>query len=171
MTGLRDARLLIEQLQLEPHPEGGWFRETYRSPGEIPAAALPEGYTGGRAFSTAVYFLLAGEEFSAFHRIRSDELWHFHAGSDLLVHVLSPGGDCRVVTLGDARGRAGVCFQAAVPAGTWFAAELRDKAGYALVGCTVAPGFDFRDFELADTERLAREFPGHEGLIRRLTAR
>lgn len=161
---------LIETLTLRPHPEGGYFRETYRATDTIAATALPARFPGARQVSTAIYYLLQGNQVSRFHRIQSDEVWHFYAGDTLLVHVL--GSPDRLTTLRLGSNLAeGDRFQLVVPAGAWFAAELRDPQPerFALVGCTVAPGFDFADFELADGEALTAQYPRHADLIRRLT--
>lgn len=162
-----EAQHWIDRLNLQPHPEGGFFRETYRAALTLPQSALPE-HTGARAASTAIYFLVAGDQFSAFHRIRSDELWHFYAGSGLVVHVIQPGGDYQQLLLGS-NANQGEQFQAVVPAGCWFGSSLRQPDTYALVGCTVAPGFDFADFEMAKREALAAQFPQHRNIIARLT--
>lgn len=162
-----EAEHWIDRLNLQPHPEGGFFRETYRAALTLPQSALPE-HTGARAASTAIYFLLAGDQFSAFHRIRSDELWHFYAGSCLVVHVIQPGGDYQQLLLGS-NANQGEQFQAVVPAGRWFGSSLRQPDTYALVGCTVAPGFDFADFEMAKREALGAQFPQHRNIIARLT--
>lgn len=163
----RDAKYWIEKLRLEPHPEGGYFRQTYKSDLTIAGEALPE-FNGPRAACTAIYFLLAGEDFSAFHRLRSDEMWHFYAESPLMVHVIAPAGDYSSILLGN-NPEAKQVFQALVKAGCWFASEVRDHKSWALVGCTVAPGFEFEDFELAKREELARQFPQHRKLIGKLT--
>lgn len=160
------AQDLIASLQLARHPEGGWFRETYRSAEAIPGAALPGRFDGDRSFCTAIHFLLEAGDISALHRIRSDELWHFHAGSPLVIHAISADGACRSWRLGSDVA-AGGRFQVAVPAGCWFGAE--PTGAYALVGCTVSPGFDFRDFELGDRRRLLELFPQHAALVTRLT--
>ena len=157
----------IDRLHLQPHPEGGYFRETYRAPLILPRSALP-GHGGDRAASTAIYFLLAGDQFSAFHRIRSDELWHFYAGSTLIVHVITPDGEYQQILLGSNNAN-GEHFQAVVPAGCWFGSSLLYPNTYALVGCTVAPGFDFADFEMAKREELIAHYPQHRGIIDRLT--
>lgn len=162
-----EAQHWIDRLHLQPHPEGGFFRETYRAALKLPHAALP-GHGGDRSASTAIYFLLAGDQFSAFHRIRSDELWHFYAGSGLIVHVIEPGGNYHELLLGS-NADHGEQFQAVVPAGCWFGSSLRQSDTYALVGCTVAPGFDFADFEIAGREALAAQFPQHRSIIARLT--
>jgi hypothetical protein len=162
-----EAQHWIDRLNLEPHPEGGYFHETYRAALTLPRSAIP-GHGGDRAASTAIYFLLAGDQFSAFHRIRSDELWHFYAGSGLIVHVIEPGGSYQQLLLGSSADQ-GEQFQAVVPAGCWFGSSLRQPETYALVGCTVAPGFDFADFEMARREELAAQFPQHRTIVERLT--
>jgi uncharacterized protein len=164
----KDARHWIEKLRLEPHPEGGYFRQTYRSEVMIKREALPAGFSGARAASTAIYFLLEGKNFSAFHRLRSDEAWHFYAGEALVVHVIHPDGRYSRILLGRDF-EAGQVFQAVVPAGCWFASHVEDWKGWVLVGCTVAPGFDFEDFELARLEELRAKYPKHREMISRLT--
>lgn len=166
-ANLRDAKYWIEKLRLEPHPEGGYFRQTYKSDLMIAREALP-GFSGARPASTAIYFLLEGENFSAFHRLRSDEAWHFYCGSPLVVHVINAGGHYSSILLGS-NPEAKQLFQAVVNAGCWFASEVQDHKSWALVGCTVAPGFEFEDFELARREELVRQFPQHRKLIERLT--
>jgi predicted cupin superfamily sugar epimerase len=161
------AQQWIERLNLEPHPEGGWYRQTYRASLMLPHAALP-GFAGDRAASTAIYFLLEGDQFSAFHRLRSDEVWHFYAGSGLVVHVITPNGEHQQILLGS-NAASGEQFQGVVPAGCWFGSSLRQPNTYALVGCTVAPGFDFADFEMAKREELAAQYPQHRNIIKRLT--
>ena len=164
----RDAKFWIEELALEPHPEGGYFRQTYKSEMMLPKAALPAGFAGARAASTAIYFLLEGENFSALHRLRSDEVWHFYAGSALIVHEISADGEYSRFLLGDDPG-AGQVLQAVVRAGSWFGASLASPNTFALVGCTVAPGFDFEDFEMARREELLRAFPRHRAVIQEMT--
>ncbi len=162
------AEDLVERLGLLPHPEGGWYRETYRAADTLQIAGLPPRFPGPRACSTAIYYLLAAGHWSAFHRIRSDEVWHLYAGGPLLVHVLGADGALATHRLGmDLAG--GETPQAVVPAGAWFASEPAPGAAYALAGCTVAPGFDFADFELAVRAELARAYPAHAALITRLT--
>jgi uncharacterized protein len=138
----------------------------------LPHSALP-GYPGNRAASTAIYFLLAGDQFSAFHRLRSDEVWHFYAGSALIVHVIESDGEYRQLFLGsDAAAPEQFQteqFQAVVPAGCWLGSSLRRPNTYALVGCTVAPGFDVADFEMAKREELTARYPQQRNIIERLT--
>lgn len=170
MSPVRDAAWWIEQLGLAPHPEGGYFRETYRAAERIAAAALPVRFGGERAFSTAVYFLLTADAFSAWHRIRSDELWHFHAGDPVTLHVLDADGRGTLAThrLG-CDPASGAPPQVTIPAGAWFAAEIEAPGRFALVGCTVAPGFDFADFELGARRDLLARYPAQRAAIERLT--
>jgi len=158
----------VKLLQLQPHPEGGFYKETYRSTESISHTGLPPRFAAGdRSFSTAIYYLLEIGDFSAFHRIRSDEGWHFYAGGPLLVHVILPNGIYACTRLGNNLSR-GEVFQLVVPAMTWFASEPAPGTDFSLVGCTVAPGFDFYDFELADKRTLQQEFPQHAAVINRL---
>jgi predicted cupin superfamily sugar epimerase len=162
----KDARYWINHLGLSPHPEGGYYRATYKSDLTIVRSALPSRYQGDRSASTSIYFLLDEGNFSAFHRIASDEVWHFYAGSSLIVYVIDPDGNYSELHLG---GGSEEVFQAVVKAGCWFASRVREAAGFALVGCTVAPGFDFADFELGVRSELVAAFPAHQKLIAELT--
>jgi hypothetical protein len=162
------AAYWIEHLQLTRHPEGGWFRETYRAAEFIPEPGLPTRFQGSRPFSTAILFLLERGDVSALHRLKSDEVWHFHEGVPLAVQVLDPDGRHYTLLLGR-NPEMGEQLQAVVPAGCWFGAEPAGSGAFSLVGCTVAPGFDFADFEMARRNELAALFPGHWGLIERLT--
>ncbi len=162
-----DSKSLIDYLGLQPHPEGGWYRENYRSDDEIPEIGLPERYGGKRSFCTAIYFMLEKSDFSAFHRVKSDEIWHHYAGSAVTIHQISSTGEYSSVQLGSDI-ESGQQFQFTVPAGRWFAAEISTGA-FSLVGCTVAPGFDFADFEMAEREALLQSYPEHSVLIYRLT--
>jgi predicted cupin superfamily sugar epimerase len=151
----------VDALGLVPHPEGGFFKETYRSAKTI----------GDRNVSTAIYFLVTRGNFSALHRIRSDELWHFHAGEALEIVTIDPLGIQRTLRLGIDLARH-ERPQHVVFAGEWFGARLPsfgEGPGYALVSCTVAPGFDFADFELADRAALTEHYPQHRQLIESLT--
>jgi uncharacterized protein len=163
-----EAQYWIKKLDLEVHPEGGFFRQTYVSDLRIAREALATGFSGARPASTAIYFLLNGREFSAFHRLRSDEMWHFYAGRPAAVHIIDQNGEYRRILLGT-NFDAGQVPQAVVKAGCWFASELVEQNSCALMGCTVAPGFDFEDFELAKRSELTRQFPQHRALIERLT--
>jgi uncharacterized protein len=158
----------VQKLNLTPHPEGGSYRQTYKADLVLPKSALSPQFAGPRAAATAIYFLLEENNFSAFHRLRSDELWHFYHGAPVLVHVIAEDGQLSEILLGD-NPEAGEAFQAVVKAGDWFASHVKDGESFALVGCAVAPGFDFDDFELANREELIRRFPRHGNLIERFT--
>jgi predicted cupin superfamily sugar epimerase len=158
-----DVETLVRRLGLTAHPEGGFYRETFRAP--LVLGGLPHG--APRSASTAIYFLLPAGAFSAFHRVRSDEVWHHYGGDPLALHVI--GGDGALSTLRLGRNlAAGEAPQAVVLASSWQSAEPLG-ARFSLCGCTVAPGFDFADFELADRAGLTARFPGHEAIISRLT--
>ena len=156
---------LIKQFSLLPHPEGGWYKQTYKSNEEIAASALPERFKGQRSFSTAIYFLLEKGNFSAFHRIKSDECWHFYAGDPLLIYIIDESGELKTITLGN-EFEKGQFFQFIVPANCWFASKPAPGSEYCFVGCTVSPGFDFADFELANYKRLLGECPRYSEIIR-----
>ena len=159
---------IVERLRLQPHPEGGYYRETYRSNGVIPGAALPEPFEGSRNYATSIYFLLTSDSFSAFHRIRQDEVWHFYDGAPICLHILNADGVYEKYLLGrDMAG--GQLPQLVVLAGNWFASEVCSPGKYSLAGCTVSPGFDFADFELAGRNDLIGSYPDHRDLITRLT--
>lgn len=159
---------LIKKLDLQEHPEGGYFKETYRSEMTISESSLPAEFESYRNVSTCIYFMLTSDEFSAFHKVIQDEAWHFYIGDTISLHMISPKGDYSKI-------RIGIDFssdetpQFVVPAQHWFAAEVSKEESFALVGCTVAPGFDFKDFELAEREQLQNKFPKHSDLIKRLT--
>jgi predicted cupin superfamily sugar epimerase len=162
------AREWIDGLQLRRHPEGGWFRETYRSGELLAAAALPPRFGGDRALATAIYFLLEGDDFSALHRLKADEVWHHYDGTGVTLHIFDAGGNYSTVTLGREL-RAGQLPQAVVRAGCLFGATVSDPRSFALVGCTLAPGFDFADFAMPGRDDLCRLYPRHRSLIERLT--
>jgi len=176
---------LIQHLHMQPHPEGGWYAEVHRSTEMVPRSALSEKFnkdSDGRPMSTAIFFLLDKGNFSAFHKIASEELWDYHAGGSIFVHVLLPadnsasnsasndtmkvieGAECsegklrlKTIRLGS-KFQEGDLFKYIVPAGCWFASEpapaRQDEPDWVLVGCTVCPGFDFRDFVMAQAEKL-----------------
>jgi predicted cupin superfamily sugar epimerase len=164
----RDATYWIRKLSLQPHPEGGYYRQTYRADLVLAKESLPHEFSGPRPASTAIYFLLEGENFSAFHRLRSDEVWHFYVGSPLVVDVIETDGRLSKIELGNDP-EAGEALQAVVKAGCWFASSVKDGKSFALVGCTVTPGFDFADFELAKRGELSRRYPDYRDRIKKLT--
>ena len=143
----------IDDLKLKHHPEGGWYRRIYESELTV---------NGERPIMTSIYYLLEGSDFSALHRLKQDEQWHFYSGSPLTVHVIRPDGTAAHTTI-----RSAGPFQMTVRAGELFGATV--KGDYALIGCTVVPGFDYSDFELPDRRSLLEAYPEHRRLIRRLT--
>lgn len=164
------ADAIIKTLGLVPHPEGGHFRETYRAAGTIPEDALPDGFPGVRVFATSIFYLLKADQVSTLHRLRSDELWHYHLGDGVEIVDIAPGGRLTTTVLGAAFDH-GESLLVVAPAGHWFGARLADPqpGAFALTGCTVAPGFDFADFEIADRETLRAEFPQHAEIIEAMT--
>ena len=160
------AKQYIKQLQLKKHPEGGYFREVYRSGERILPTHLPKRYKSSRNFSTSIYFLLEGRQFSSFHLLQSDELWHFYDGSSVLLYIINQKGELTVKKLGRDQDSE---LQLTIEKQNWFAAELEDKKSFALFGCTVSPGFEFEDFELGKRDELIKKFPQHSSLIKRLT--
>jgi predicted cupin superfamily sugar epimerase len=161
---------LIDKFKLVAHPEGGYFHENYRSDGIVNSSSLWNGAEGTRNYSTGIYFLLEKKHFSAFHRIKQDEMWHFYAGSTLLLHMINEKGDYRLVKIGNNINEDNF-FQYVVPAGTWFASEVEDKNSFSFCGCTVSPGFDFKDFEMPSRKKLLSKFPNQQKIISRLTYR
>jgi uncharacterized protein len=160
------VKRIVERLGLAPHPEGGFFREIFRSGMAVAHPLAPAGEEAWRAAGTAIYFLLPAGDFSAFHRVRSDETWHFYGGDPLELHLIHPGGAHeRRLLAGD----LAVAEPATtVEAGCWQAARVAAGGAWSLVGCTVAPGFDFADFEMPPAADLLELFPQHAELIRQL---
>jgi predicted cupin superfamily sugar epimerase len=162
------AQALVNKFEMLPHPEGGWYKETYRSEEQINGNALPERFSEKRSFSTAIYFLMEKGNFSGFHRIKSDECWHFYSGKRLIIYIIHLNGELETVFLGQ-NYEDGERFQFVVPANCWFASIPAPDTEFSFVGCTVSTGFDFNDFELANTSDLANSFPQHSELIRSLS--
>ncbi|HEX5002764.1 MAG TPA: cupin domain-containing protein [Bacteroidia bacterium] len=160
------AEQLIRQLNLVPHPEGGYYCETYRSSAAFDGVG--EQFPAGRNYATAIYFLLLKGRFSAFHRIQSDEMWHYYTGDPVMIIEITGDGK-RVETILGPYIDKGDVFQYTVKAGHWFAADVVEGGHYTLTGCTVAPGFDFRDFELAEREELIKMYPHLESIISNYT--
>ena len=158
---------LIQKYNLQPHREGGWYKQTYKSNEEIDADALPERFGANRAFSTAIYFLLEKGNFSAFHRIKSDECWHFYTGDPLVIYIIEQNGELKIISLGNGLEK-GHSFQFVVHANCWFASRPAPGSEYCFVGCTVSPGFEFDDFELADRTELSVMYPQHKPIIKDL---
>ncbi len=159
---------IIKELDLKPHPEGGFFKETYRSKGIINKDSLHEAYNSERNYSTCIYFLLTSDTFSAFHKIKQDEIWHFYDGSPIHLHIISETGEYSKHVIGRDFSK-GEVPQLVVPGNCWFAAKVINENDYSLVGCTVAPGFDFSDFVLPTKAELITQFPQYTSIISELT--
>ena len=155
---------IIQSFDLKPHPEGGYYRESYRSADSFP----PAGGGARRSFSTCIYYLLVPGARSKFHRLASDEIFHFYLGDPVTWVLLSDSGELEIKVLGPSLDQAQT-VQLVIPAGTWFGGFLNEGGNYALMGTTVAPGFDFQDFELAQSEKLLAEFPAAKEWILKLT--
>ena len=159
---------IIERLGMQLHPEeGGYFVETYKSEEVIPKDSLPERYPSERAFGTAIFYLLTPDTFSALHRLTSDEIFHFYLGDAVTMLQLHPDGSWKVVTLGQ-RIRGGEALQVVVPGGTWQGSFLNEGGEFALLGCTVAPGFEYEDYEGGSREELVERYPQAREMIVRL---
>jgi len=163
-----NAQYWIEKLNLEKHPEGGYYLETYRSQDTIKHDGLSSRPTQSRNCCTAIYYLLSDQEFSAFHRLKSDEIFHFYSGSSLIVHIINKKGEYHQVKLGQNFVKNDT-FQLVINQGDWFASEVSEPHSYSLIGCTVAPGFDFNDFELGLRAKLIKLYPNHEDIITKMT--
>lgn len=157
------AASCIVRYGLQPHPEGGFYARTYCSANSFPGDPTIDPFPAGRPWSTAILYLLQAGDFAAFHRIKSDELWHFHEGGTLEIFILKESNQLEVVRLGP-----GHLLQLTVPANHWFAARPFEGTEYLLVGCTVCPGFLFADHEMAKSTELVEQFPEHASLIRSL---
>lgn len=165
---IKSAQYWIDKLKMQPHPEGGYFKEVYRADEQYNGEYLPDRFGGDRSYGTSIYFLLIGEQVSKFHRIKSDEIWHFYEGSPVKIYRISLDGNKKEVVVGRDPDK-GENLQTVIDKGDWFGAEVLDKNSYSLCGCTVAPGFHFEDFELADSSLLLRQFPQYTKIILKLT--
>nr|WP_319401423.1 cupin domain-containing protein [uncultured Carboxylicivirga sp.] len=154
----KKVQRIVETYQMERHPEGGWYKELFRSGIDIIRSE------NKRKALTSIYYLMADNEFSAFHRIMSPEVWYYHEGMPIIIHQIDKSGNYKAIELS---AQSGV-WQHTVDAGVWFAAELKDGYGYGLVSCAVAPGFEYKDFELAHKNELSKLFPQHSEVINRL---
>ena len=160
---MTNAATYIQDLNLQPHPEGGYYKETYRAETVVDIAS----FNGTRNVSTAIYFLLEGNNKSHFHKIKSDELWFYHDGASLEIFILSKT-EITLIRLGKNIAH-GEVLQAVVPAHTWFASKVKNNEGFVLVSCTVSPGFNFEDFEMATKDNLKMEFPNAIEIIEEMT--
>ena len=168
MRSERNAGYWINKLNMAEHPEGGCFAPVFRASEQIGREGLPNRFTGNRAIVSSIYYLLEKGRFSAFHRLKSVEIWSFFEGGPLTIHILDPHGDLTEKKLGRNFNK-GESFHVAIEAGNWFAAEQRGPGEFSLVGCTVAPGFDYEDMEVAGRAKLLARYPQHQEIIERLT--
>ena len=158
---IEDSNYWVKHLQLTPHPEGGFYKEAYRSNKQV----LRNPPAGLKQACTSIYYLISDADFSGFHRIESDEIWYFHKGSPLHIHIIDANGALATRELSD---KATGNLQVVVEAGQWFAAELPGAKGYVLVSCAVAPGFDFGEFKMAKKADMTQLYPQHSELVSRL---
>jgi len=163
-----DALYYIQKLGLIKHPEGGYYKEIYRSEELFKKGQLPQRYGGERNISTSIYYLLENDEFSAFHKLKSDEIWHFYKGSSATIYMIDEKGVLSEFFIGDNLDKNEL-LQVIIKKGTWFAVCINKPCSFILVGCTVAPGFNFDDFEIGKRDELLKLFPDLEKVITRLT--
>jgi predicted cupin superfamily sugar epimerase len=160
---------VIRLLKLEKHPrEGGWFKETYRSSEKVTAQALPRRYGADRCFSTLIFYLITEQGFSAFHRVKSDEIFHFYLGDAAILSIIEEDGVLRNITLGQDIAQ-GEQLQAVVPANCWQGIYVKPGGSWSLVGAGVTPGFEYADFEEPVREALLQQYPDYRETILRLT--
>lgn len=160
---MHEAKHWINTLSLIKHPEGGYYRETYRSEDIV---TPPEHYHGKRNACTLIYYLLESHDMSALHRFTADEIWHFYAGSPITIHELLSDGTHKTTVLGDTHN---MLYHYIIPGNTWFGAQVNEPDSYTLIGCTVSPGFEFSDFALGKRENLVKQYPRHQTIIEALT--
>ena len=166
---MKEAEYWIRKLGLSKHPEGGFYRETFRSGNKIEGDALPERYEDEeRTFGTVIYYLLRSQDVSHLHRLKSDEFWFHHVGSPITLHTISSDGEYECLHLGRDVSQ-GQTPQLVIPHTTWFGAIVDEPNSFSLVSCVVAPGFEFEDFEMAQREELLMLCPDHAPIIERLT--
>lgn len=165
---MEKASYWIKKLNLQQHPEGGYFSETFRSSLVIPSQCLPELYFGNRNAATSIYFLLECGDFSSLHQLKSGELWYHHLGNPVDIYMIHPDGKLEIKTLGK-KVEEGQHLQLVIPAGVVFGAIPDGNEGFSLAGCMVAPGFEFMDFKLFERETLTKMYPQHHEIITMLT--
>lgn len=162
------AQDIIARLGLVSHPEGGFYREMYRADESTAGGDMPERYGGARCSSTAIYYMLTPDTFSTMHRLKSDEIFHFYLGDPVEMLQIDENGSGKVITLGQDLA-AGQMVQSVVRRGLWFGARLCAGGSFALLGCTVAPGFEFADYEEATCQSLLQKCVQYSDLIKALT--
>ena len=163
---MHDANYWIKTLDLKPHPEGGYYKETYRSNIKVGARELPVGYDAERRLVTSIYYLLKAGQVSRFHRLKSDEIWYFHLGATVKIVMIDPDGHKHTQYIGKNLDKADK-LQCLIPANHLFAAELIGKEEFGLFGCVVSPGFEFTDYEQFESDDLMQIYPKHSDLIKK----
>jgi uncharacterized protein len=163
----RDAHYYVSKLGLEPHPEGGYYKRTFASGEQVTDRELSVNFDGKRKLYTSIYFLLTSKDVSHFHRLKSDELWYYHAGSPLTIHIINENGEYEEVKLG-LNLDYGEVPQALVPKNSIFGSSVMDKDTFSLVGCMVSPGFEFQDFEMFTQAELLSKYPRYKEVIMKL---
>lgn len=179
-----ESEFIIKRFDMvELEAEGGYYHESYRSDKYVMVGDCCDGNPKDSVYScskpgcgpsnvrpvlTLIYYLLDGNQFSAFHKVKYDEIWHFYKGSSVNLYILTNGEKLLNIKLGnDIKNNEQVQF--VIKGNTWFGADISDKSSYSLIGCSVSPGFDFRDFEMGERDRLKITYPQHEYIISRLT--
>lgn len=162
-----DPQFFISNLGLTPHREGGYYKQSFHSTESISDQEVSINFDGNRKLYTSIYFLLTSKDISHFHRLKSDELWYYHAGSPLTIHVIEENGEYKEIKLGLNLDK-GEVPQALVPKNTIFGSSVMDPDTFSLVGCMVSPGFEYKDFELFTQEELLVKYPQHEDVIRKM---
>ena len=165
---MKNYQFWIQHLNLQPHPEGGFFREVFRSNIEIDQKSLPFGYSGKRKLSTSIYYMLRSGEISKLHCLKSDELWYYHFGSSLRIVMIDKEGIKHIKVLGPRLEKAEQ-LQLLIPSGTIFGAEVVEPDSFSLLGCLVTPGFEFDDFEIFNSDELVKTYPKHADLIKQFS--
>lgn len=164
-----EANNLIQSLQLIPHPEGGYFAPVFKSKDTVQSTD-PARYKGEiRSAGTSIYYLLQEDDFSAWHRLDSDEIWHHYKGSPVKIYSIDHFGNLETHLLGDPEKHEGASFQIVIPAGAWFAAKNVKENSFCLIGCTLSPGFEYKDFHLGNRDELVAKFPQHKNMIEKFT--
>lgn len=163
----QDPQYYVSKLGLTPHREGGYYKETFHSTEMTSDQELTVNFEGKRKLYTSIYFLLTSKDISHFHRLKSDELWYYHAGSPLTIHIIDEKGEYKDIKLGLNLDN-GEVPQALVPKNSIFGSSVMDEDTFSLVGCMVSPGFEYKDFELFTQSELLLKYPQHKDIIRKM---
>jgi predicted cupin superfamily sugar epimerase len=164
MYSIKEINSIIQKFNLQTHPEGGYYAEIFKS--DIAVKTDDDRFKGElRKAGTSIYYLLSGNDFSAFHLLKADEIWNFYEGSPIKIHMINEAGKLTTFLLGNPLINPQATFQVIIPAGNWFSAEVLDKTSFSFVGCIVFPGFEFKDFNMANREKLLAKYPMHSEII------